>query len=66
MRRPRRRRSLGPLGGRVSLRWEIGAPLIVLGIVVAGLMLGIRGGGAIFWSAVVVAGLGLAALLEGG
>jgi hypothetical protein len=50
----------------VSLRWEIGAPLIVLGVVVAGLMLGIRGGGAIFWGAVVMAGLGLAAFLEGG
>jgi hypothetical protein len=48
----------------VSLRWEVGAPLIVLGTVVAGLMLGIRGGGPIFWTAVIVAGVGLATFLD--
>ena len=65
----RRRRRRGPtLGGtksRVSMRWELGAPLLVIGVLVAGFMLDVRGGGVVFWGGALIAGVGLAIFLEG-
>lgn len=55
----RRRPTLGPgASKRVSWRWEVGAPLMVLGICVAALRL--SAGGLLFWGAVLVTGVGLA------
>lgn len=58
-----RRRTLGG-GRRASLRWEVGAPLVVVGTIVAGLMLGVRGGGVLFWVGALVAGVGLAVFID--
>lgn len=64
-RRPRRRRpTLGSTKGRVSLRWELGAPLLLMGVLVAAFTLGVRGGGLIFWGGALLAGVGLAIFLE--
>lgn len=57
----------GPtLGGysRVSRRWELGAPLIVIGGLVAVFMINVEGGQAFFWGGAVVAGVGLALFLS--
>jgi hypothetical protein len=52
-------------GGRhASLRWEVGAPLVVVGTILAGLMLGMRGGGVLFWAGAVLAGVGLALFVD--
>lgn len=64
-RKPRRRRpTLGGTKSRVSMRWELGAPLIVMGILIAAYTLGARGGGLIFWAGALLAGVGLAIVLE--
>ncbi len=67
-RRPGRGRRRPTLGGRkrMNLRWEVGAPLIVLGTIVAGLMLGVEGGGVLFWGAALTAGVGLAVFVDSG
>jgi hypothetical protein len=48
--------------GRVnaSRRWEIGMPLLVIGAAIAGLAVGVRGAGVLFWI-----GAGLAAIGAG-
>jgi len=48
----------------VSLRWELGAPLLLMGVLVAAFTLGVRGGGVIFWGGALLAGVGLAIFLE--
>lgn len=60
----RRRRTLGGIKSRVSLRWEVGAPLMVFGALVAGLMLSVQGGGFLFWAGALAAGVGLAIFIE--
>lgn len=68
--RRRRGRSAGRGGptlggyGRVSRRWEMGAPLIVMGGLVAYLTIDVEGGQAFFWGGVVVAGIGLSLFLS--
>ena len=54
--------TLGPRSGRVSLRWEVGGPLILIGGMVAGLTLGVEGGALLFWGGTLVAGVGLGPL----
>ncbi len=60
------RRGRPSLGGyaRVSRRWEMGAPLVVMGGLVAYLMIDVEGGQAFFWAGAVVAGIGLALFLS--
>lgn len=68
----RRRRRKGDgrgrpsLGGyaRVSRRWEMGAPLMVMGGLVAYLMIDVDGGQVFFWAGAVVAGIGFALFLS--
>jgi hypothetical protein len=48
----------------VSRRWELGAPLIVIGGLVAVFMINVEGGQAFFWGGAVVAGVGLALFLS--
>ena len=46
----RRRWRRGGLGGlSANRRWEIGLPLIILGTVIAGFTVGVRGAGGLFW-----------------
>ena len=58
MSKRRRRPPLGRVG--VSRRWEIGMPLLVVGAAIAGLTVGVRGAGVLFW-----VGAGLAAIGAG-
>jgi hypothetical protein len=58
MRRRRRGPRLGKL--RISWRWEIGAPLLVLGALIAGTTVGVRGGDVLFWGGVAVTAIGAA------
>ena len=61
----RRRRS--PMGGlRISRRWEVGMPLMLLGAMLAGLTVGVRGGGLFFWAGAVLVALGGAAFFSTG
>jgi hypothetical protein len=46
------------------MRWELGGPLLVMGVLIAGFTLGVRGGGVIFWAGALLAGVGLAIFLE--
>ena len=50
------------MGGlRVSRRWEVGMPLMVLGAMIAGLTVGVRGGGILFWVGAALVAVGAAA-----
>ena len=50
------------MGGiRVSRRWEVGLPLMLLGAMLAGLTVGVRGGGLFFWAGAVLVAIGAAA-----
>ena len=55
-----RRRSFRPPGGRVTVRWrwEVGLPLIVVGILMAWTVAGVSGGQTIFWIGVLMAAIG--------
>lgn len=46
--------------GRVvaSRRWEVGMPLILVGALIAGLTVGVRGAGVIFWVGAILAAIG--------
>ena len=44
----------------VSWRWELGAPLVLVGSVMAALTVGVRGGGLLFWVGVGLAAVGAA------
>ncbi len=59
----RQGRTLGGYG-RVSRRWEMGAPLIIMGGLAAFLTINVEGGQAFFWGGAVVAGIGLALFLS--
>ncbi|MGI8438974.1 MAG: hypothetical protein ACR2NV_02025 [Thermoleophilaceae bacterium] len=48
----------------MSRRWEMGAPLIVMGGLVAYLTIDVEGGQAFFWGGAVVAGIGLSLFLS--
>ena len=52
----RRRPPMGGLGG--APRWEIGMPLLVVGSVIAGLTVGVRGAGVLFWVGAGLATIG--------
>ena len=54
----RRRPTLGGLGA--TRRWEIGLPLLILGAAVAGLTVGVRGAGGLFWLGAALAAIGAA------
>lgn len=45
---------------RFSRRWEIGTPLMILGAVIAGLTVGVRGAGVLFWVGAGLVALGAA------
>jgi hypothetical protein len=62
-----RRRRRGPtLGGlSPSWRWEIGAPLVLLGTSIAISALAIANAGVLFWVGVALIVLGLAAFRAG-
>jgi hypothetical protein len=38
---------MGRVGG--SRRWEIGLPLLIVGALISGLSVGVRGAGVLFW-----------------
>ena len=66
--RDRRRRRLrrGPtLGGlRVSWRWEVGMPLVLLGFGIAALTVSADGLGGVFWVGAALVAVGAAVLLQ--
>ena len=63
MRRPRR----SPMGGvRISRRWEIGLPLTVLGALLAGSTVNVRGGAIFFWAGAALVAIGAAAFFTPG
>jgi hypothetical protein len=41
-------------------RWEIGMPLLIVGAVIAGFTVGVRGAGVLFWIGAAVAAVGAA------
>ena len=57
-----RKRSFRPPGGRVTVRWrwEVGLPLIVIGVLMASTVIGVSGGEVIFWIGVLLAAIGAA------
>ncbi len=61
------KRRRGPTLGRmnVSWRWEIGAPLVLLGTFIAVMTLSIAGAGPLFWAGVGLLVLGLLAFRTG-
>jgi hypothetical protein len=62
-----RRRSFRTPAGRssVSWRWEVGLPLVVIGALAAFTVMDAEGSGAIFWAAVLAAGVGAAIFFSG-
>ena len=62
-----RRRRRGPTLGGVnpSWRWEIGAPLVLLGSFIAVATVAVAGGGLLSWVGVGLVALGLAAFRAG-
>jgi hypothetical protein len=63
-RRPPDKRGSPMSGVRVSRRWEVGMPLMVLGAMLAGLTVGVRGGGLLFWAGAVLVALGAVAFFK--
>jgi hypothetical protein len=49
----------------VRWRWEVGLPLIVIGVLMAWTVSGVEGGGAFFWIGVLLAGVGAAVFFAG-
>jgi hypothetical protein len=49
----------------VRWRWEVGLPMIVIGTLTAGTVLGASNAGLIFWAGVLVAGVGVAIFFSG-
>ena len=62
----KRRIRRGPTLGGVnpSWKWEVGAPLILIGAVVAGVGATVGGGAFLFWAGVAVVALGVVAMLR--
>ena len=49
------------MGGlRISWRWEVGLPLLVMGALLAGVTAGVRGGAVWFWVGAALAAVGAA------
>ena len=61
----RRTFSTPPGRSAVSWRWEVGLPLFVMGALTALLVAGAGNGGALFWGAVLVAGVGASIFFSG-
>jgi hypothetical protein len=65
---PRRRRRLrrGPTLGpiKVSWRWEVGLPLLLIGVAMAALTVGAEGLGFVFWIGAALAAVGAAVMLQ--
>jgi hypothetical protein len=61
------RRSFKPPAGRdtVRWRWEVGLPLIVVGVLMAWAVAGVHGGQAFFWVGVVMAAIGATIFFSG-
>lgn len=61
------RRSFSTPPGRsaVSWRWEVGLPLFVMGALTALVLAGADQAGLLFWSAVIVAGVGASLFFAG-
>jgi hypothetical protein len=53
---------MGPV--RVSWRWEVGLPLLVLGALLAGTTVGAPGSELLFWAGAALAALGAAAFFS--
>jgi hypothetical protein len=49
----------------VSWRWEVGLPLIVIGVAMASTVIGVSGGGVIFWIGALLAAVGTAVFFSG-
>jgi hypothetical protein len=49
----------------VRWRWEVGLPLVVIGALMAWTVIGVPGGGAIFWIGVLLAAIGTAVFFSG-
>lgn len=62
----KRRIRRGPTLGGVnpSWKWEVGAPLIFIGAVIAGVGANVRGGDFLFWAGVALVALGVVAILR--
>jgi hypothetical protein len=61
------KRTSKPRGGRVTVRWrwEVGLPLIVIGVLMASTVNGVSGGEVIFWIGVLLAAIGAAVFFSG-
>ena len=63
MKQPRRRRRSPTLGKvQVSWRWEVGAPLVLMGALIAYIALSADGAGVIFWVGAGFIAVGAAAM----
>jgi hypothetical protein len=62
-----RKRSFRPAGTRIigRWRWEVGLPLIVIGVLMASAVNGVSGGQVIFWIGVLLAATGAAVFFSG-
>jgi hypothetical protein len=62
-----RRRRFKPPGGRVTVswRWEVGLPLIVIGVLMASTVSGVSGGEVFFRIGVLLAAIGGAIFISG-
>jgi hypothetical protein len=49
----------------VRWRWEVGLPLIVIGVLTASTVSGVSGGEVIFWIGVLLAAIGAAVFFSG-
>jgi len=61
-RRPRRGPTLGPVN--ISWRWEVGLPLLLLGVAIAALTVGADGLGGVFWAGTTLAAAGAAVMAQ--
>lgn len=61
-RRARRGPTLGPV--TISWRWEVGAPLFMIGVAIAALTVGVGSQGLVFWIGAGIAAVGAAVILQ--
>jgi hypothetical protein len=61
-RRFRRGPTLGPI--RVSWRWEVGMPLVLIGFGIAALTVSTEGLGLVFWVGAALTAVGTAVMLQ--
>ena len=60
--RVRRGATLGKVN--VSWRWEVGFPMVLVGALIAGLTVGLSGGGVLFWIGAALAAIGVAIAVQ--